>query len=114
MCEAVERIGNSSITLREEIRTLAGELAAESEAVLVARNRATGRSRPLTEAERDAMPDADTVWLTPLPEIVDLRSDTVTQPTTEMLDAMRAAPLGCGASACRSRGSARLGINSCR
>jgi SAM-dependent methyltransferase len=27
---------------------------------------------PLTEAERDAMPDADTVWLTPLPEIVAL------------------------------------------
>ena len=26
----------------------------------------------LTEAERDAMPDADTVWLTPLPEIVTL------------------------------------------
>jgi SAM-dependent methyltransferase len=26
--------------------------------------------RPLTEAERDAMPDADTVWLTPLADIV--------------------------------------------
>ena len=51
---AVARIGNSSITLREEIRTLAGELAAESEAVLVARDRETGRSRPLTEAERAA------------------------------------------------------------
>ena len=25
---------------------------------------------PLTEAERDLMPDADTVWLTPLPEMV--------------------------------------------
>lgn len=25
---------------------------------------------PLTEAERDSMPDADTVWLTPLPEMV--------------------------------------------
>ncbi len=31
-----------------------GELAAESEAVLVARDPRTGRSRPLTEAERDA------------------------------------------------------------
>ena len=31
---AVERIGNSSITLREEIRTVSGELAAEAEAVL--------------------------------------------------------------------------------
>ena len=27
---------------------------------------------PLTEAERAVMPDADTVWLTPLPELVDL------------------------------------------
>jgi hypothetical protein len=26
---------------------------------------------PLTEAERARMPDADTVWLTPLPEILD-------------------------------------------
>ena len=50
----VERIGNSSITLREVIRTLDGELAAEAEAVLVARDQATGRSRPLPEAERAA------------------------------------------------------------
>ncbi len=50
----VERIGNSSITLREVIRTLDGELAAEAEAVVVARDQATGRSRPLTEAEREA------------------------------------------------------------
>jgi acyl-CoA thioester hydrolase len=48
----VERIGNSSIILHEEIRTRGGELAAEAEAVLVARDPATGRSRPLTEAER--------------------------------------------------------------
>ncbi len=26
--------------------------------------------RPLTEAERERMPDADTVWLTPLPELL--------------------------------------------
>jgi acyl-CoA thioester hydrolase len=51
---SVERIGNSSITLREEIRTLTGELAAEAEAVLVARDPETGRSRPLAEAERYA------------------------------------------------------------
>jgi len=51
---AVERIGNSSITLREVIRTLDAELAAESEAVIVARDQATGRPRPLTEAEREA------------------------------------------------------------
>src|SRR5262245_8912610 len=50
----LERIGTSSLTLREEIRTLGGELSAEAEAVLVARNRETGRSRPLTEAEREA------------------------------------------------------------
>jgi acyl-CoA thioester hydrolase len=50
----LDRMGNSSLTLREEIRTRAGELSAESEAVLVARDRERGRSRPLTEAERDA------------------------------------------------------------
>jgi acyl-CoA thioester hydrolase len=51
---ALERIGNSSLTLREQIRTREGELAAEAEAVLVARDRERGRSRPLTEAERSA------------------------------------------------------------
>ena len=51
---AVERIGNSSITLSEQIRTLDGELAAEGEAVVVARDPETGRSRPLSEAERKA------------------------------------------------------------
>ena len=55
----VERIGNSSITLREEIRTPAGELAAEAEAVIVARDRETGRSRPLGEVERAAFERAD-------------------------------------------------------
>jgi acyl-CoA thioester hydrolase len=51
---ALERIGNSSLTLREQIRTRDGELAAEAEAVLVARDRVQGRARPLTEAEREA------------------------------------------------------------
>jgi acyl-CoA thioester hydrolase len=51
---ALERIGNSSLTLREQIRTREGELAAEAEAVLVARDRELGHSRPLTEAERGA------------------------------------------------------------
>jgi acyl-CoA thioester hydrolase len=46
------RIGNSSIALREQIRTREGELAAESEAVLVARDREATASRPLTESER--------------------------------------------------------------
>ena len=50
----LERIGNSSVTLREEIRTREGELSAEAEAVLVARDRELGRSRPLTDAEREA------------------------------------------------------------
>ena len=48
------RIGNSSLTLREEVRTRDGELSAEAEAVLVARDRELGRSRPLTDAEREA------------------------------------------------------------
>lgn len=48
------RIGNSSVTLAEEIRTLDDRLSAQSEAVLVARDEATGRSRPLTAAERAA------------------------------------------------------------
>ena len=50
----LERIGNSSVTLAEQIRTRDGELAAEAEAVLVARDRALGRSRTLTQVERDA------------------------------------------------------------
>ena len=54
----VERIGNSSVTLREEIRTTDGSLAAESEAVLVARDRSTGGSRPLAQAERAALEQA--------------------------------------------------------
>jgi acyl-CoA thioester hydrolase len=48
------RIGNSSVSTREEIVKEGGELSAESEAVLVARDRETGRSRPLSEAERAA------------------------------------------------------------
>ena len=52
-CQSV-RIGKSSITTREEIRTLDGELSAEAEAVLVARDPDAGRSRTLTEREREA------------------------------------------------------------
>ncbi len=48
----LECIGNSSLTLREQIRTRDGELSAEAEAVLVARDREKGRSRPLNDAER--------------------------------------------------------------
>ena len=50
----LERIGTSSVTLREEIRTAGGEVSAESEAVIVARDRENGGSRPLTDAERSA------------------------------------------------------------
>ena len=49
----LERIGTSSLTLREQIRARDGEVAAESEAVLVARDRETGRSRPLNDVERE-------------------------------------------------------------
>ena len=48
------RIGTSSLTLREEILTLDGTVSAEAESVVVARDPATGRSRPLTAAERQA------------------------------------------------------------
>jgi acyl-CoA thioester hydrolase len=51
----LERIGTSSVTTREEIRTSTDELAAEAEAVLVARNPATGESRPLRPEERSAL-----------------------------------------------------------
>ncbi len=49
------RIGTSSVTTREEIVTVGGELAAEAEAVLVARDTESGRSRPLSDAERAAL-----------------------------------------------------------
>lgn len=48
----LEGIGTSSVRTREQIATSAGELAAEAEAVIVARDPATGSSRPLSEAER--------------------------------------------------------------
>jgi acyl-CoA thioester hydrolase len=49
------RIGTSSVTTGEEIRTASGgDLAAEAEAVLVARDPETGRSRPLRPDERSA------------------------------------------------------------
>jgi acyl-CoA thioester hydrolase len=52
---SLARIGMSSLTLREEIRKLDGTLAAEAESVIVARDRDTGRSRPLTDPERAAL-----------------------------------------------------------
>ena len=50
----LDRVGNSSVTTREEVRTAGGELAAEARSVLVARDRESGRSRPLTAVERAA------------------------------------------------------------
>jgi acyl-CoA thioester hydrolase len=51
----LERIGTSSVMLREELHAGEGWLAAEAEAVLVARDREAGRSRPLREDERAAL-----------------------------------------------------------
>lgn len=52
---ALADVGASSIRTREQIVTLTGELSAEAEAVLVARNPETGRSRALTDTERTAL-----------------------------------------------------------
>jgi acyl-CoA thioester hydrolase len=49
------RIGRSSLATREEVRTAAGELCAEAEAVIVARARDRGGSRPLSAGERAAL-----------------------------------------------------------
>jgi acyl-CoA thioester hydrolase len=48
------RIGKSSVHTVEEVATLNGEVSARAEAVLVARDRESGRSRPLTADERAA------------------------------------------------------------
>jgi acyl-CoA thioester hydrolase len=45
-------LGTSSVRTREELTVGDGEVAAEAEAVLVARDPETRRPRPLTEAER--------------------------------------------------------------
>jgi acyl-CoA thioester hydrolase len=50
---SLARLGNSSLTTREEL-FVRRELAAEAEVVLVARDRETGRSRPLADRERRA------------------------------------------------------------
>jgi acyl-CoA thioester hydrolase len=52
-CRA-ERIGTSSVRTREEVHIAGGPLAAEASAVLVARDRTTGASRPIAPAEREA------------------------------------------------------------
>jgi acyl-CoA thioester hydrolase len=51
----LERIGTSSVRTVEGIRIASsGVVAAEASAVLVARNRDAGTSRPITPAEREA------------------------------------------------------------
>jgi acyl-CoA thioester hydrolase len=52
---ALARLGNSSVTTREELRTRAGELAAEAEAVLVAVDPDSRETRPLSDRERSAL-----------------------------------------------------------
>jgi acyl-CoA thioester hydrolase len=51
----LESIGTSSLRTFEEVVTRTGEVSASAEAVLVARDPETGRSRPLTDAERTAL-----------------------------------------------------------
>jgi acyl-CoA thioester hydrolase len=55
---ALARLGNSSVTTREELRTLDGGLAAEAEAVLVAVDPGSRESRPLSDDERSALTEA--------------------------------------------------------
>lgn len=51
---SLTRVGRSSLTLGEEVCTRDGVRAAQGASVVVARDRASGRSRPLTDAERTA------------------------------------------------------------
>ena len=53
-CE-LQSLGTSSLRTREELVTERGELAAEAQAVVVARDPETRRSRPLTDDERAAL-----------------------------------------------------------
>jgi acyl-CoA thioester hydrolase len=52
---SVVRVGTSSVTLRAELRSDDGRLAAEAESVLVTWDLATRRSRPITDAERERL-----------------------------------------------------------
>ena len=51
----IAEVGNSSVRFEQTIVTPDGELAAEAEAVLVASNPATRRSRAITPAERQRL-----------------------------------------------------------
>ena len=50
----LERVGTKSVTVRAELRTPDGRLAAEAEVVIVSRDPASGASQALTDAERAA------------------------------------------------------------
>jgi acyl-CoA thioester hydrolase len=52
---ALDRIGRSSVGTREEVRKLDGTISAGSRSVVVPRDPRTGRSRPLTDPEREAL-----------------------------------------------------------
>jgi acyl-CoA thioesterase FadM len=49
----VERVGTTSLTLDETMRTRDGRVVSRSRVVTVLRNVTAGTSRPLTEAERE-------------------------------------------------------------
>ena len=51
----LDRMGRSSVGTREEVRKQDGTISAEARSVVVPRDPATGRSRPLTDAEREAL-----------------------------------------------------------
>ena len=51
----LDRIGRSSLGTREEVRKQDGTISAEARSVVVPRDPGTGRSRPLTDAERRAL-----------------------------------------------------------
>jgi acyl-CoA thioester hydrolase len=51
----LDRIGSSSVGTREEVRKQDGTISAEARSVVVPRDPATGRSRPLTDTERQAL-----------------------------------------------------------
>lgn len=51
----LDSFGRSSVRTREEIVKQEGAISAVAESVIVARDPRTGRSRPLNEAEREAL-----------------------------------------------------------
>ncbi len=52
---AVERVGTSSVTLAETLSAPDGRVAARIRSVTVRHDLAAGRSRPLTDAEKDRL-----------------------------------------------------------